>query len=319
MLCRRSATLLTAFILSVKGAHAQTPAESSLADALYRQGRQLMTEGNYAEACPKFAESYRLDPATGTLLNLAACHEGEQKYATASLEYSDAAARAQRDHRDDRIRFAQARLAAIEPKVSHVRVVLTPGLDGASIETELDGAPVREAARNVPLPVDPGEHVVVAHAAGFKPWAQRVVIERESTEITVAVPALASESTAATTEADRPAVAAPSAAPPVQGSVYVSGAITLALTTGAIATGAVYVARYAQYGNVQPADRASKTRGWGVANAVFTGGALVAAGVTLYLYWNRPSTASTGVGISKAAIVPWVDASSAGLSVQGTL
>lgn len=49
---------------------------SSTAETLFREGREAVKRGDYAVACPKFEESQRLDPANGTLLNLALCEEG---------------------------------------------------------------------------------------------------------------------------------------------------------------------------------------------------------------------------------------------------
>src|SRR5262249_55537702 len=49
--------------------------DPAAAEALFRQGRQAMEAKDFATACPKFAESQRLDPAVGTLMNWATCEE----------------------------------------------------------------------------------------------------------------------------------------------------------------------------------------------------------------------------------------------------
>src|SRR5882672_6965900 len=169
-----SAAALGLVIAPLSAAAQPAGAEVALAEVLYQKGRELMAEGKYAEACPKFAESYRLDAATGTLLNLASCHEGEHKVATAWLELSEALASARRDHRDDRVKFAEEHLAAIEPKLSRLAVALAAGADNPDLKLQVDGVVFLAAARGVPSPVDPGEHIVEAQAPGRKRWSQRV-------------------------------------------------------------------------------------------------------------------------------------------------
>src|SRR6516225_9422157 len=121
-----SLAALCAFVAPLCAAAQSPGADVALAEALYQRGRQLMAEGKYSEACPKFAESYRLDAATGTLLNLASCHEDEGKLASAWLEFTQAAAAARLDHRDDRVKFAEDHLSAIEPKLSRLAVTVAP-------------------------------------------------------------------------------------------------------------------------------------------------------------------------------------------------
>jgi hypothetical protein len=57
------------------GAQGKSGGNRAAAEALFNQGRDLMTAGKFTEACPKFEASQQLDPGLGTMLNLAECYE----------------------------------------------------------------------------------------------------------------------------------------------------------------------------------------------------------------------------------------------------
>src|SRR5688500_1084042 len=73
------ALLMTA--LHVEGAAAQSA--SAEAEQLFRDGKRLMKEGKYDEACVAFEASQKADPATSTLLNIADCYEKAGRIASA--------------------------------------------------------------------------------------------------------------------------------------------------------------------------------------------------------------------------------------------
>src|SRR5687768_960846 len=92
------------------------------AEALFQQGRALLDAGKVREACPKLAESHRLDPATGTLIALALCHEAEGKLASAWAEFSDAEGRARAEGAKDREAVAHEHATALFPRLSALTI-----------------------------------------------------------------------------------------------------------------------------------------------------------------------------------------------------
>jgi hypothetical protein len=166
------ATLLTfaafaAFAALAAGtAHAAdpSPADKTFAQSLFDEGRHLMDQGRYAEACPRLADSERLDPGGGTVLNLALCYDKLGKLALAYGTYEDAISRAIAEQRHERETFARERVAALAPRLPHLTIVVT-GTDAATVT--LDGSSVPKSAWGIATPVDPGEHTVEASAPGF--------------------------------------------------------------------------------------------------------------------------------------------------------
>jgi tetratricopeptide (TPR) repeat protein len=159
-----------------RGAQAADGRAQQLAQALFDEGRALMAKQRWAEACPKLAESQRIDPGGGTLLNLAICHESEGKLATAKIDFDDALAVAIEDGRKDREQIARARLTAIEPKIPRISVIVPSSSDTEALEVKLDGLVLRRAAWGVATAVDPGAHVVEASAPSRAPWSTTIVV-----------------------------------------------------------------------------------------------------------------------------------------------
>ncbi len=60
-----------ALVFITGSAHAQSGDSKAVAEQLFNQARDLMKAGAFSEACPKLEASLKLDPATGTLFNLA--------------------------------------------------------------------------------------------------------------------------------------------------------------------------------------------------------------------------------------------------------
>ena len=148
--------------------------DKQIAQSLFDDGRALLEAGRHAEACPKFAESQRLDPGGGTLLNLALCHELEGKTATAWTEFREALSIAGRDDRKDRQELASSHIAALVPKLTRLTVVVPERIASRDAEVTLDRSRLPAAAWNTEIPIDPGEHRVAVTVVGLPRWETSV-------------------------------------------------------------------------------------------------------------------------------------------------
>jgi hypothetical protein len=170
------------------------PNDSALAESLFRDAKRLMAKKRFVEACPKLAESQRLDPGGGTLLTLALCHEGEGKFASAWSEFTEAAAIAKRDGRADREKIANQHTKSLEAKLSYI-VLAVPSKVPPGFELRRDDTLIGEAAWQTQAPIDPGEHVVSAKAPGKKAWSTTFTVRASDKPTTITVPELEDDPT----------------------------------------------------------------------------------------------------------------------------
>jgi hypothetical protein len=176
---------------TARDAGAQAAKHEAAAEALFQEGRALYEAGRYKEACPKLAESQRLDPATGTLLALALCHEGEQKLASAWAEFTTVEGEARRAGRADRENIAREHATAIRRRLSTLSINV-PAEIGAlpGLELKLDGTPIGPGTFGTAFPVDGGTHEIWVSATGKKPWKTSVSVKNESDAVGVTIPPL---------------------------------------------------------------------------------------------------------------------------------
>ncbi len=140
-------------------------ADADPAQATFDQGLADMGAERFDAACPKLAESYRLDPQPGVLFTLAECEAKQGKLATAVVHYRTYVellgrmSSVQRAKQQQRERVAQAQIQSLRPRIPELTLVVPPTAP-PDTTVERDGVAVDSAAVGVAVPVDPGEHKV---------------------------------------------------------------------------------------------------------------------------------------------------------------
>jgi hypothetical protein len=334
-----------ALAFAVRPAAAQTQStDSAMAETLFEEGKDLMEAGDYANACPKLAESYRLDKGSGTLTALAMCHEKLNKTATAWAEFIEVVTEAQQAGRADREKFARQHVSALEPRLSRLTISVAPETARLpDVQVRRDRVVVGSAAWGVASPVDPGEHVIEASAPGHKAWSARVTVGDSADKQSVDVPALEekADDSPSNSSSDEPApVTTPPPVPesPHRGGTqraisYVVGAAGI-VSLGVGTTFGVMAVSKSNDAKSQchpppndcdaaalPVNRQAKTDA--VIADVTLGVGIVAVGVGLYLLLSAPSDAppptdAPAPATSRVRWQPLLGRNTAGLSLEAS-
>lgn len=189
-----AAALSAVLSLLASGAAAQ-PAPSAqdiaLAEKAFEEGIALAQAGNCKEAIVKLELSQKIDPASGTALNLGKCYEMLGRTASAYGAYSQSAGLA-RVKVNEKIRGeAEERMKALAPGLSNLEfrtAMQAAAPEGLTIA--IDGKPIAAGALGVALPVDPGEREIEVTAPGKKAWKTRVMVAAKAGTTAVEIPAL---------------------------------------------------------------------------------------------------------------------------------
>lgn len=307
---RRPSTLVSSAILATSlllasNAAALDPEVEKRAEALFREGRSFVEAGSIDRACPKFEESYRLDPRGGTLVNLADCYQRAKRWASAKAQYEKII---QTDQKEDRRQGAAGRLAEIAPRVFYVTLEVKATEAGLVISR--DGLPVPTSEYRTPVALDPGAHRWEAHAPGHATWSFELEVPNEGGSATVEVPSL--------TKSPLGAVA------PSPGST--EGSTTLRnVAIGAAAAGVIGVGLGSYFGlraasswsdaqaacisrragacsNRDAVDLSNSARSQATTATVsfIAGGVLLGAGITLFVLSRRPeATRSLSISVGR--------------------
>lgn len=280
-------------------------AHASPADDAFKRGRELLKAGRFREACDQFEKSQALDPALGTLYNIAQCDAEIGKLATALAAYKDVVAH---DTNAARKQASTEAIARLEQRVPHLLVHAEAGTT-----VTLAGKPI---VLDAPIAMDFGTYALHGVPKSGPPIDRSITIDQEGStaEVTLKATPVASVPPPHTVEPKNPEPPPP---PPVAPSHRKTYAVaTIAVGGAGLATGLVFGAlARSQWADAKKlcdggttcasqadADAAARlgtqAHGRATLSTIFTiaGGAVAATGIVLY------ATAPTSHEMAIAAV-----------------
>ncbi len=135
-------------------------ADDDAATAALKKGYELKKAGKCAEAVVFLRESFEKRPSAKAVLNLAECEESSGRFLTARAHYKEGKRLSESEKQPELASVADARIAAIEPRVPRVTFQVPAGA-----ELSIDGT---KQATPTDVEIDPGDHVAKVSGEGFE-------------------------------------------------------------------------------------------------------------------------------------------------------
>ena len=161
------------------------------AEALADDGAKLMVRGEYEAACRKYEEAAHLERSPARLLTLASCYERCGKVATAWATLGEAAELAEARGEPKKAALARETLKRLAPNVGRLKVMVPDEAQVDDLVITRDGAPLAHSLWGVPVPIDPGPHVIRVTALGRQSWQVEVGLLPGPSTMLLRIPVLA--------------------------------------------------------------------------------------------------------------------------------
>jgi hypothetical protein len=207
------AVALSASLVAPSSAYAQSDEEKAAARALAKQGAEALNNKKFAEALDFTKRAESIFHAPTHLLLIGRAQVGLGKLVAAQETFLKLSREELAPSAPEAFKNAQAaakeELAAIEPKIASLRIVLD-NVGTKTVTVKLDDVIVPPALVGVHRPIDPGKHEVGVYPVGGSPAKTSVELkDGEKKEIKVVVPDGPPPSGVPVNPADNPDAAKP--------------------------------------------------------------------------------------------------------------
>jgi hypothetical protein len=176
--------LVSALLIGAPIARAQSASELVAARSLFAEGQDLEKKKDYAGALEKFRKVASIKSTAIVRYHEGYCAEKIGKWIDALDAYAKAQLEGQGDPKQkDAVEAARKAQEALRPRVPRIKVKVA-GQQKGKHDIRIDGTPVSAALVDLPIPVDPGKHLVEVLGEGQSAEGQEVTVgEKETKEL----------------------------------------------------------------------------------------------------------------------------------------